>query len=96
MGSGIKNISTASKDIRKNFPCKIQTTEQTIFDESYKVSYKQYIVTVNGFIIAHFLSEKSMLCYLETLKIIGFNHFPKSVIDIFEKQSHFEGNLKSI
>lgn len=44
--------------------------------------YTQYFVTANGFVIASFVDEISLLSYRDYLVKYGLEKFPKNVLDI--------------
>ncbi|HYD19996.1 MAG TPA: hypothetical protein VEB40_00875 [Flavipsychrobacter sp.] len=76
------------KDIKANesFPIKIEYGSNIAFEPTAGYGYYQFIVAANGFVIASFVDEGSMLWYLDYLKQYGFSKFPKKIMDILRAQ----------
>lgn len=88
----LKLVHNSKADKPKSaFPIEVKGFPQEVFDKAG--GYKQWIVAANGFVIAHFVDESSMLSYLNYIKQFGFKLFPKVIMDVLESQA-LDLNLK--
>lgn len=80
MGS-VRALKGKTLNINPDFPIEVGTHETHAAVEGVGV-VKQYIVTGNNFIIAHFLCPICRDSFLLYLRSYGFNQFPKEVKEI--------------
>ncbi len=90
--SDLKIVSRNGDKKDRNFPIQINCFKQMAIDATYG-AYDEWVVAANGFIIAHFVDETSLASYMNYLKQFGFKLFPKTIMDILEKQYN-SGALK--
>jgi len=92
MSGKIITLNKQSKEKTRIINYKLDVFKETTFDGVYKIGYERIIVTVNDFIVATFIDEKSMIAFIELFKIQGIQFFPKNICEIINAQGN-EGIL---
>lgn len=82
---GLKFVHGKGDKKNLEFPIEVATFKRMVTDPGF-VPYEQCVVMANGFVIAMFVDETSMLSYIDYLGKFGFRLFPQSVMDSIRTQ----------